>query len=464
MLLFSTALRGGEKLKDADRLIADDKKYIWHPFTQMADWEKEDALLIRKGEGAWLVDVHGNRYLDGVSSLWVNIHGHCRPEIDKAITGQLGKIAHSTLLGLSNIPSIRLARALVEIAPEGLAKVFYSDDGSTAMEIALKMAFQYWRLKDTETKRKRFVGFGEAYHGDTIGAISLGGIDLFHRIFRPLLFEKETLPPPYCYRCPYGKEKTECEMECLAALETVLRGSPGEIIAVVLEPLVQGAAGILVQPDGFARGVHDLCRKYETLFIADEVATGFGRTGAMFACVREGITPDLMALAKGITGGYLPIAATLATDEIYRVFLGDYAEKRTFFHGHSYTGNPLGCAAALASLEVFEKDNVMEMLHSKIVRLKALLQSFLGLEHVGEVRQCGFMVGVELVRDRITKQPYEWAEKIGNRVIREARRRGVVIRPLGNVIVLMPPLCVTDEELQLLTSVVYESIKMVTES
>jgi adenosylmethionine-8-amino-7-oxononanoate aminotransferase len=409
-----------------------DQAFVWHPFTQMRDWL--DPLVIERAEGNELIDTDGNRYLDGVSSLWVTVHGHRRREIDEAIIAQLGKVAHSTLLGLANVPSIELAERLVHKAPRGLTRVFYSDSGSTAVEVALKIAFQYQRQRGRTDKRK-FLALTEAYHGDTLGSVSVGGIDLFHEIFHPLLFQVLRVAPD------------------LTALERMLAAHAHELAAFVVEPLVQGAAGMLLQPPGFLRAARELCSRHDVLLICDEVATGFGRTGTLFACEQEDVRPDLLCLAKGITGGYLPLAATLATDEIFRAFLGEYGEKRAFFHGHTYTGNPLACAAAIASLELFDREQVLERLQPKIALLTArLAETIAPLSHVLEIRQRGFMVGIELVRDRASREPYRYEEAIGARVCQAVRGHGVILRPLGPVIVLMPPLSITEPQIEKLVS------------
>lgn len=423
-----------------------DVRSVWHPFTQMREYAREEILVIEGGEGNYLIDADGRRYLDGVSSLWVNIHGHRKKEIDRAIVDQLGKIAHSTLLGVTNRPAVELAKKLVEIAPHEakqaspLRHVFYSDNGSTAVEVALKIAFEYWQLAGKK-ERQRFVSFKDSYHGDTIGAVSVGHIELFHEIYRPLLFPTFQAPSPK-------------DPECLACVEDLFKREGGRIAGLIIEPLIQAAGGMIVQPSGFIKKLKALCEKYEILFIADEVATGFGRTGTMFACEQEGVAPDLLCLAKGLTGGYLPLAATLATDEIYNAFLGDYSEFKTFFHGHSYTGNALGCAAALANIEIFEKEKVIEGLSSKIKLLEESLKPFRKLPHIIEVRQKGLMVGIEV-------GPYPLEKRIGHKISLEARKKGLLIRPLGNVIVLMPPLSVTQEEILSMTSVVHDSIQEV---
>jgi adenosylmethionine---8-amino-7-oxononanoate aminotransferase len=410
-----------------------DRRYVWHPFTQMRDWTAAEPLIIARAEGNELIDTDGRRYLDGVSSLWVNVHGHRKKEIDDAVRAQLDRVAHSTLLGLANVPSIELAERLVAIAPPGLARVFYSDSGSTAVEVALKIAFQYQKQRGRPEKQK-FLALTDAYHGDTVGAVSVGGIDLFHEIFHPLLFHVLRVTPT------------------IAALEQMLAAHAHEVAAFVVEPLVQGAAGMLMQPPGFLRAARRLCDEHDVLLICDEVATGFGRTGTMFACEQEAVTPDLLCLAKGISGGYLPLAATLATERVYSAFLGDYERKLTFFHGHTYTGNPLACAAGLASLDIFARERVIERLQPKIARLHARLDEQLApLAPVVAIRRRGFMVGVEL-------GPYAYEQAMGARVCLDLRKRGVLLRPLGNVLVMMPPLSITDDEIDRLVDATRASI------
>ncbi len=450
--------------KDRKELEIDDKKYIWHPFTQMRGYEKETPLIIEDGKGCLLRDTAGNSYIDGVSSLWTNVHGHRKKRLDDALKKQLGKIAHSTLLGLSNIPAIRLAKKLIAIAPAGLAKVFYSDNGSTANEIALKMAFQYHQqCPSGKRSKKKFIRLSNAYHGDTIGSVSVGGIDLFHSMYRALLFPSFKAEAPYCYRCMLEKSHPACRLACLTHVEDIMKAHNHEIAALMIEPLVQGAGGILVQPPGYLKRVRELCTRYNIFMIADEVAVGFGKTGKMFACEHEGVVPDIMALAKGITGGYLPLAATLVTEEIYEGFLGEFEEFKTFFHGHTFTGNPLACAVAIANLKVFEEERILDHLQGKIACLAERLKPFSSLSHVGEVRQCGIMVGIELVCNRATKQLFPPEKRTGHRVIMEARKKGVIIRPLGDVIVLMPPLSISEKEIDQLCQAAYDSIRIVTE-
>ena len=430
-----------------------DKAAIWHPFTQMADWEKDDPIVIERGDGNYLYDTDGNRYFDGVSSLWVNLFGHRRKEIDAAVRAQLDLLAHSTFLGLSHPPAIELAEKLLAAAPPGLSRVFYSDNGSTAMEIAIKMAFQYWRQKESGEKRKTFLTLSEAYHGDTIGSVSAGGIDLFHKIFRPLLFSTRRMPTPHCYRCPYGLSRPSCGLHCADRMEEEVHAAADSLAAVIVEPLVQGAAGMLMMPEGYLGRLRAVARECGVLLVCDEVATGFCRTGTMFACEQEGVTPDILAVAKGLTGGYLPLAATLTTEEVYRAFLGRYEEYKTFFHGHSYTANPLGCAAALGTLSIFEREDVPARVSALSARMARSLLRIALHPNVGDIRQKGLMAGIEIVADRKTKEPIPPDRKTGQRVIRKAREKGILLRPLGDVIVLMPPLSSTESEVEGLVDV-----------
>ncbi|MCK5014059.1 MAG: adenosylmethionine--8-amino-7-oxononanoate transaminase [Candidatus Omnitrophica bacterium] len=456
-LMPNTALRRNR----VQRFVDGDKKYLWHPFTQMQDWLDEEPLVIDQARGAYLRDTRGNYYLDGVSSLWVNVHGHGHKLIDRAVKSQVNRLSHSTLLGLSNAPAIELAEQLVAIAPKGLSKVFYSDNGSTSVEIAIKMAYQYWQ--NTGRKQKKdIVHLANSYHGDTLGSVSIGGIDLFHKVYRNLIFKTISLDFPDCYRAPQGESYPDHAFKFIKKFERMLKDKHKTIAAFVVEPIVQGAAGMIMWPRGVLKKMRDLCKKYEVIFIVDEVATGFGRTGKMFACEHEDVSPDILCLAKSITGGYLPLAATLTTKKIFDGFCFDYKNQKTFFHGHTYTGNPLCCASGLANLKVFKKEKVLKKLQPKIKFLEARLKDFYDLPQAGDVRQRGFMVGIELVKDRDTKEPYPWEEETGARVCREARRKGVILRPLGNVIVLMPPLSITFKELEKLLDVTYWAIGKVT--
>jgi adenosylmethionine-8-amino-7-oxononanoate aminotransferase len=443
-------------------LKAWDHAYVWHPFTQMQDWLDEDPVVIARGEGNYLIDVQGKRYLDGVSSLWCNMHGHTRPELNAAIADQLDQIAHSTMLGLSNIPATVLAKRLVEITPATLSRVFYSDAGATAVEIALKLAFQYWQLKHQAQKTK-FASLVEAYHGDTLGAVGVGYSELFHHYYRPILPDAFRLSPPHVFRFYRGLSEAEALAAAQDEAQRVLAAHHPEIAALIVEPLMQGAAGMWAHPVAYLQTLRELATRYKVLLICDEVATGFGRTGKMFACEHADIQPDLLCVAKGLTGGYLPLAATLSSEEIFSAFLAPYHEFKTFFHGHTYTGNPLACAAALANLDIFEHDRVLDRVAPRIAQLSQRLQTeFAILDHVADIRQWGMMVGIELMRDPQQGIAYEPHEKIGIRVITEARKHGVMIRPLGGVMILMPPLSITESELTRLLDVTYQAIETVT--
>jgi adenosylmethionine-8-amino-7-oxononanoate aminotransferase len=413
-----------------------DRDHLWHPFTQQQAWCEEEPLTIERAEGSHLIASDGRRYLDGVSSLWCNVHGHRHPEIDRAVRDQLGRVAHSTMLGLTHPSAAELAARLVDLAPPGLSRVFYSDSGSTATEIALKMAFQYQQQRGGQhARRTSFVHLRDAYHGDTIGSVSVGGIDLFHATYRPLLFEAHAAEPGDA-----------------ADLERVLDAHEEEVAAVIVEPLVQGAAGMLVHPPGYLPAVRALCDRFGVLLICDEVATGFGRTGTMFACEQEQVAPDFLCLAKGLTGGYMPLAATLTTERVYEGFLGTPEEQRTFFHGHTYSGNPLACAAAIASLDVFERERTLVGLQARIRLLGELLGPVEEMPEVAEVRRRGFMVGIDLAE-------HDPALRLGHRVTLAARERGAIVRPLGDVVVLMPPLSISTGDLRRLVEITAESIE-----
>ena len=415
-----------------------DRRVMWHPFTQMAEWE---PLVIERGDGNYLVDAQGRRYLDGVSSLWCNVHGHNHPRLNRALRDQLDRIAHSTFLGLTHEPGIRLGAALVEAAPAGLSRVFYSDSGSTAVEIALKQSFQYWQLRGRATKQ-RFLRLGAAYHGDTLGAVGVGGIDLFHRIFGPLLVQSIAIPSP----------AVEGDAAALGRLEQELSARSDEIAAFVVEPLIQGAAGMLVHPRGFLARAAELCRAFGVHLIVDEVATGFGRTGTLFACEQEGVAPDFLCLAKGIAGGYLPLAATLSTEEVYEAFLGPRSALQHFFHGHTFTANPLACAVGLESLALLREETLANA-RRQVTAMAGAAERIRGVAGVREVRQCGLMAGIELVSRE--NRP------LGVEVCERVRRHGVILRPLGDVVVWMPPLTLRDEDLALLEAATRKAIEEV---
>jgi adenosylmethionine-8-amino-7-oxononanoate transaminase len=440
-------------MSDTARLVALDQAHVWHPFTPMRQWSQSAPLVIERGEGPWLIDTDGRRHIDGVSSLWCNVHGHCVPAIDRAIRDQLDRIAHTTLLGLASVPSIELAARLCALVPRGLSRVFYSDAGATALEAAFKMAVGYWHHLG-QPRRTRFIGLREAYHGDTVGAMSVGFSDLFHKPFVSMVFPVTSFANPDACRPPEGLKSSSPKSDrwpsedlaladsllahCLSDLDRLLQQQGDDTAAVVIEPVMQGAAGMICQPAGFVRGVRELCDRHSVLMIADEVAVGFGRTGRMFACEHDGVTPDILCLAKGITGGYLPLAATLATDAVFDAFCGEPHERRTLYHGHTYTGNPLACAAAMASLDLFEQTNLLDHINASAAIIADRLGELRDHPHVLDVRQRGVMVGIELCRDRATAEPFDFSKRTGAALCMSMREQGLIVRPLGDVIVLMP--------------------------
>jgi len=439
-------------------LIADDRAYLWHPFTQHDEWTSYEPLVIERAEGFYLVDVDGKHYLDGVSSLWCNVHGHGHAHILEAIHEQAGRVAHSTTLGLTHVPAIELARRLVEITPAPLKRVFYSDSGSTAVEAAIRMAFQFWR-QIGQGQRTRFVSLADGYHGDTLGSVSLGRSEPFHTGYEPITFDVLKFRPPFLHApiagfgpCDEAALETASRAS-LAELEQLMEREGEHVAAVFIEPLVQGAAGIWPQPPSFVRGVRQLCDRYRTLLVCDEVATGFGRTGTMFAVEQAGVSPDILCIAKGLTGGTLPVAATLATERIFDAFRGPYAEYRALFHGHTYGGNPLGCAAAIANLEVFDKERTVEAAgRNAAVLSDALTRHMSRLAHVGPVRRVGLMVGIDLWADPETRRRYPTAERRAHRAVLAARDEGIIVRPLGDTMVLMPPLTMAPDLLERLVA------------
>ncbi len=432
-----------------------DKEYFWHPFTQMKIYREEENLIFEKGEGVYIYDIYGKRYIDAISSLWCNVHGHNHPYLNNALISQLCRVAHTTTLGNSNVPAILLAKTLVDITPEGLTKVFYSEDGAEAIEIAIKLAYHYW--KNIGKPRKLFVTLSEAYHGDTLGAVSVGGIDIFHSTYEDLLFEVIKMPSPYLYcKENYGRLCDEGKKDLLKMLEDVLEKR--EVCAVMLEAGIQAAAGMLPFPRGFLKGVRELTDKYETLLIVDEVATGFGRTGTMFYCEQERVCPDFMCLGKGITGGYMPLAVTMTTEKIFEAFLGDFGSAKHFYHGHTYTGNNLACAVALANIELFEKEKTLERLRKKIEILTERLEEFWYVNYVGDVRQFGFMAGIEIVKDRDRGEKFPYGMRVGFRIAHRCKEKGVFLRPLGDVMVLMMPLAIEEEDMNYVIDVLKETI------
>ena len=428
-----------------------DLDYIWHPFTQMKEYLSEDPLVIENSDGVYLIDSDGNKYIDGVSSLWVNIHGHNVSKINTAIKKQVDKLAHSTLLGVTNPSASLLAKKLIDIAPNGLKKVFYSGDGASAVEVALKMAFQYWLIKGKKNKNK-FVCLKGGYHGDTLGAVSVGGIDAFHSTFKPLLFES------------YKVSSYDSSDSTISELGNLLEKKADSIAALILEPYVQAAGGIKVAKEGYLKDIKKLCDKFNILLILDEVATGFGRTGEMFACDHDNVCPDILVLGKGLTGGYLPLSATITTNDIFETFLGEHEELKAFFHGHSYSGNPLACSAAIANLEIFEEEKTILKVKKIIKIFEDELKEFSGLKHVSSIRNKGLMAGIDLMKDPENNTSYDLKDRVAKKVCDIAKTEGILIRPLGDTIVMMPPVSIKQKELKKLTRSIYKSIKEATEN
>ncbi|VAW34422.1 Adenosylmethionine-8-amino-7-oxononanoate aminotransferase [hydrothermal vent metagenome] len=441
-----------------------DNNHVWHPFTRMLEWDSSEKLIIEKALGNYLIDTEGNKYLDATSSLWVTVHGHRRAEIDKAVRAQLGRVAHSTLLGLGGVSSIELARELIKVTPKGLGRIFFSDNGSTAVEAALKIAYHFQQTRGKKKAKKlRFIAFTGAYHGDTVGAMSVGEIDKFVARYNQLIFKAERAPYPYCYRCPVKSTYPGCRLKCLDRLEAILKRNPDSIAAVIIEPLVQGAAGMITSPPGFLKGVARLAKRYRALLIADEVATGFGRTGTLFACEAENVVPDILCVAKGLTGGYLPLAATITNERIYKSFLGTKKDPDAFYHGHTYTGNPLGCEAARANLEIFQREGTIKKIQPLVELLAELLAPLAHLEHVGDIRQRGLMAGVEIVMEKNSKKSYPSSMRTGERICKEAENYGVLTRPLMDTIVILPPLSIKKTELRRIVTAIKKSIITITE-
>ncbi|MBN1871751.1 MAG: adenosylmethionine--8-amino-7-oxononanoate transaminase [Candidatus Omnitrophica bacterium] len=438
--------------------IKKDLRYLWHPYTQMKDCRGTPPILIERAKGMKLYDSDGNHYFDTISSWWCNIHGHNRPEINRAIREQLKLFEHVMFAGFTHRNAITLAERLVSIAPESLSRVFFSDNGSTAVETALKMSFQYWRNIGKRGK-KSFVHLDYAYHGDTLGAMSVGGVDLFGGLFKPLFFHSFKVPTPYCYRCPAGKYRyPACRLECVKPLEKTLEDNHGRIAAMIIEPLVLAAGGMIIYPAEYLKKARELTDRYGVHLIVDEVATGFGRTGRMFASEHARIEPDFLCLSKGITSGYLPLGATLTTEKVYRAFYDDYFKKKTFYHGHTYTANPISCSAAIASLDIFEKEKALKRAGKVMAYFHKRLEDFRGIDIVGDVRYIGMIGALELVKDRSTKRPFGLKERKGMEVYREALKRGLLLRPLGNIIYFYLPLCAEKNELEYILDQTYDII------
>lgn len=443
------------------RLAAADHSYLWHPFTQMQAWLADEPLIIERGEGNYLIDVNGKRYLDGVSSLWCNVHGHRKAKLDQALREQIDRIAHSTMLGLSNTPAIELAEELIGIVPAGLRRVFYSDSGAEAVEVAARMAAQYWQLAG-QPDRTLFVTLNESYHGDTVGAASLGYSEPFHRHIRSLLFGTIKTQPPHLFRFQQRMAPDAADQAALAVAQGIFEQHRNQIAALVIEPLMQGAAGMWSHSAAYLRAMVAMARAAGALVIVDEVATGFGRTGKMFACDHAGVSPDLLCLGKGITGGYLPLAATLTTARVFEAFMGRPEEFRAFYYGHTYTGNPLAAAAAIANLEIFQEEQVIERIQPMIGILRDALEArFARHPKVAEIRQWGLMAGVEIMESPHDRRAFPYSAQTGARIAKAARKAGVMVRPLGDVMVFMPPLSITAAEIDMLVDAVFAATREV---
>ena len=445
-----------------DRIVNDDRTYLWHPFTWMPGYLELPPVVIESAEGIYLSTAQGKRYMDGLSSMWLNVHGHNHPRITEAICEQARKFSHVSVFGQTHEPAAKLARRLVEVTPDGLNHVFYSDDGATSVEVALKLAFQSAQIRG-ETKRTKFMTLRHAYHGDTIGAISVGDIEHFHHTFAPLLFDCIRMPSPYCFRCDLERDRSNCDVSCLKAAEALMASHADELCGVIVEPIVQGAAGMLIAEEGYLRGIHKLCARHDIPLIVDEVFVGFGRTGRMFACDHEEVSLDIMCLAKGITGGTLPLGATIASDRIYEPFLGEDPGKCTFFHGHSYAANPLGCAAALANLDVFEEERTVEHVRLLEKILESDADRFRGLPHAAHVRFKGLVFALTLAECEAPFTPYDASKKMGHKVCSAAMDRGLLIRPLDDHVYLVPPLVTTPEQLREMLNILHDAIVEVTQ-
>jgi len=446
---------------NSEELLQLDRAHVWHPCSQEKDHELLPPIPIERGNGVYLYDLQGKRYIDGVSSWWVNLFGHNHPGLNAALVGQADKVAHHIFAGFTHEPGIRLAQRLAELTPGNLSKVFFTDNGSAAVEAALKMSFQYWQQVGI-TQKTRFVSIRDAYHGETLGALSVSGCELYREVYRPILLEEFQVQGPDCYRCPYGLQRECCDAECFAPLQQLVEREHEQIAGIIIEPLIQCAAGMRIYPPVYLQKLRQLCDACGVHYIADEIAVGFGRTGKMFANQHAGVSPDLLCLSKGITGGYLPLAVTLTTEEIYRAFYDDYATLKAFLHSHSYTGNPLACALANKVLDIFRDENILEQTLPQQQLLDAWKAEFESLPQVGEFRRLGMVAAVEMVADKQGKLPYPWQERRGYQVYQEALKRGALLRPLGNVVYVMPPLTINQDEMRQLLEIARDSIVAVT--
>ena len=436
-----------------------DLQHVWHPCSQMKDYEAFPPIVIKSGKGIYLYDENGKQYMDAVSSWWVNLFGHSNERISSALTKQAFQLEHVIFANFTHEPAILLAEKLAEITPEGLTKVFFADNGSSAIEVALKMSFQY-NMQQYKPRKKRFLALSDAYHGETLGALSVGGVDLYNEVFQPLLLDTIRAQGPDCFRCPFNESPDGCSTACLSFVEEQLKLHHEEISAIIIEPLIQAAAGMKMYPPAYVKNLKELCLQYDVHLIADEVAVGFGRTGTMFACEQAGITPDFMCLSKGLTGGYLPLSVVLTTEDVYQAFYDDYETMKAFLHSHSYTGNPLACRVALEVLKMFEEDHYIEQIQEKSAYMyKLASEVFDDLPYVGEYRQTGMVGAIELVKDKASKAPFPSEERIGYKIYQNALEKGLLLRPLGNVLYFMPPYVITEEEIKTMIDIANEAIQ-----
>jgi adenosylmethionine-8-amino-7-oxononanoate aminotransferase len=441
--------------------VTRDLAHVWHPCTQMKDHERVPLIPIRRGQGVWLEDFAGKRYLDAVSSWWVNLFGHSNPRINAAVAAQLEQLEQVILAGFTHEPVIALSEALTSVVPRGLTRCFYADNGSSAIEVALKMSFHYWRNEGHSGKR-RFITLSNSYHGETLGALAVGDVPLYKSTYQPLLMDVITVPSPDCYQRETGESWAEYSRRKFVLMEAALAQHAHETAAVIVEPLVQCAGSMRMYDAVYLTLLREACDRYRVHLIADEIAVGFGRTGTMFACEQAHIRPDFLCLSKGLTAGYLPLSAVVTSDAVYRAFYDEYVKLNAFLHSHSFTGNPLACAAALASLRIFRDDNVIERNRALAAHLGARAMELADVPHVAEVRQTGMIVAVELVKDRLTHEPYPWQERRGLRIYQHALQRGVLLRPVGNVVYFMPPYVITPDEIDLMVRVAREGIELAT--
>lgn len=445
--------------RQISELQAKDLQHVWHPCSQMKDYEQFPPIVIKRGEGVWLYDERDNRYLDAVSSWWVNLFGHANPRISKALSEQAFTLEHTIFANFTHEPAVKLAEKLVELTPVNLNKVFFADNGSSAIEVALKMSFQY-HMQSGKKSKTRFLALTDAYHGETLGALSVGGVDLYNEVYQPLLLDTVRAQGPDCFRCPFNDRPESCQVQCIRYVEEQLVNHHNEIAAVIIEPLIQAAAGMKMYPPGYLKRLRELCTVYDVHLIADEIAVGFGRTGTLFACEQADISPDFMCLSKGLTGGYLPLSAVLTTDKVYEAFYDDYGTMKAFLHSHSYTGNTLACRVALEVLTIFEEEDYLAIIRSKGERMRKLaLEAFSALHSVGEYRQTGLVGAIELVKNRDTKEPLPGEERIGYQIYKRALAKGLLIRPLGNILYFMPPYIISDEEMEFMITTTKETIE-----